>query len=540
MKKLLFKYFLLIILTFITSIIIYNYIESFKPIKTENDVLSIQDKIEDDIIKNTSFTIDSPKVILNPYGNSPLSALIIFQTNDLTTSTVTIKGKNSNDITHTFIPSKLHILPIYGLYPDYENKIIIEASEKQKEITIKTDKLPDDFPQIKSVDTSSSDEFYFTAFKDSKYACAYDSFGDVRWYMNGDYNWDIQRLNNGHILTGSNKTIYKNYSASMIEMDLLGKEYFEYVIPGGYHHGFTELSNGNLLVTSSSNKDCIVEIDRNTGDIVKQIDLESIIKDSNITSITYDSNTNSVLLTLFEDNKIISIDYATLDINFIAGKDIPKNLNEYAFSSDKINMPNSISIDNGNIKVVSDDGGNKYYNEYKINYNSRSLDLVNSDNIGANESAVVYDDIKILGNSIYDEDEKISFDKELYSSRKMSLYANDIYTTVKGKRLGKLGISKTIKDYPILKTYDASEIFKKYDIKLYKDVFGLKVSGKFNKNDKVQIILDNVLDKKAYELKVSENISSRYISEDGIKGKYYIYLNINGKIYKLYKYVNYK
>ena len=85
---------------------------------------------------------------------------------------------------------------------------------------------------------------------------------------------------------------------------------------------------------------------------------------------------------------------------------------------------------------------------------------------------------------------------------------------------------------------------KKYNISLYKDVYGLKVKGTFKENDDVQIILDNVLDKKTYNLLTPTDskkkiTTSRYISEDGIKGKYYIYLRINGKIYKLHKYVNF-
>ena len=70
------------------------------------------------------------------------------------------------------------------------------------------------------------------------------------------------------------------------------------------------------------------------------------------------------------------------------------------------------------------------------------------------------------------------------------------------------------------------------------------VLGGDKKSDDVQIVLDNVLDKKTYILQELQDSNgkvtvSRYISEDGIKGKYYIYLRISGKIYKLHKYVNF-
>ena len=132
----------------------------------------------------------------------------------------------------------------------------------------------------------------------------------------------------------------------------------------------------------------------------------------------------------------------------------------------------------------------------------------------------------------------------LYNTKKMSLYANDVYTGVQGVRLGSLGESVTTKNYLLISAKSDDSILDEYKISLYKDVFGLKVSGTFKKSDDVQIVLDNVLDKKTYILQEPQDSNgkvtvSRYISEDGIKGKYYIYLRINGKIYKLHKYVNF-
>ena len=126
MKKIIAKYILLVVLTFMASIYIYEYVMANQPINTENDILYEQGQIQNQYLNNTNYTIDNPNVILNPYGNSPLTALIVFQTKDLTTATVTIKGKNgSDDLKHTFTPTKVHILPIYGLYAGYDNKVVI-------------------------------------------------------------------------------------------------------------------------------------------------------------------------------------------------------------------------------------------------------------------------------------------------------------------------------------------------------------------------------------------------------------------------------
>ena len=60
--------------------------------------------------------------------------------------------------------------------------------------------------------------------------------------------WDIQRLQNGNIMLSSNRLINPPYyTTGLVEMDLLGKIYYEYVLPGGYHHDVFELENGNLI-----------------------------------------------------------------------------------------------------------------------------------------------------------------------------------------------------------------------------------------------------------------------------------------------------
>ena len=555
MSKRLIKYVFLILITFLISILIYNYVESFKPIHTDEDILVYQKNKENEYLSNTNYSLDNPNVILNPYGNCPLSAIIVFQTKDLTTPSITIKGRNGNDLSHTYTPSKVHILPIYGLYAGYENKIIIEVSGKKKELTIKTDDLPSDFPSSNLITSNNTSDFYFTSFEDASYTAAFDGYGFVRWYVTGDYKWDIQRLNNGHILMSSDKTISGNYSAGLMEMDLLGKVYYEYLIPGGYHHNVFEMNNGNLLtisnnISSETLEDYIVEIDRNNGSIVKEIDLSDILdnkKNGNwfkATSLFYDVNTNSITVSGYNSDIIINIDYSTLNINWIIGEDAPSDFDSYVLKSDgNVHFPSKPL----SLKYLSDNTfaymikNGSIIDTYKVDYSNRSFKEIETFDLNSNDDAYfeLNDDYIITQKNTIKEvtDDEISFELKfnsaLYNTKKMPLYANDIYTGASGVKLGSLLESKTIGNYLLINSKKDDSIIEKYNIKFNKDVFGLKVSGNFDKKDKVQIILDNVLDKKTYELKDN----SRYINEDGIRGKYYIYIRINGKIYKLYKYV---
>lgn len=573
MKKIIAKYILLIVITFAISIYIYEYVMSNKPIDTEEDILYLQSQTQNQYLSNTNYTIDKPNVILNPYGNSPLTALIVFQTKDLTTATVTIKGKDgADDIKHTFTPTKIHILPIYGLYAGYDNKVIIEVSGITKEITITTAQLPDNFSKVTDLsnDNFDTNEFYFTTPEEIGYTAAYDKNGEVRWYLVGDYKWDIQRLNNGHILLSSDKILKKNYSIGLIEMDLLGKIYYEYAIPGGYHHDVYELNNGNLLLASNkyerdTTEDLAIEIDRATGTIVKEIDLYKILPGSKknnwfgMNSINYDINTNSITISGYNGNMIVNLDYTTLDINWIIADEnkVDNDYKQYLLKSnghiDYPNNPESVNLlSNNRMVFVSKVGNKKHLLTYKIDYTNRTVSELDDYELSNNDETY----LEILGDNdfvitqghtlmeIQNGKKVISMNvnSTLYNTKKMSLYANDIYTGVQGVRLGSLGESITTKNHILLGAKNDDSILDKYNITLYKDVFGLKVKGTFKESDEVQIILDNVLDKKTYDLLIPTDsdkkiTTSRYISEDGIKGKYYIYLRINGTIYKLKKYV---
>ena len=75
-------------------------------------------------------------------------------------------------------------------------------------------------------------ELYFVTPSSTGYTAAYDINGDVRWYLTENMIWDVQRLQNGNIMLSSNRLINPPYyTTGLVEMDLLGKIYYEYVLP---------------------------------------------------------------------------------------------------------------------------------------------------------------------------------------------------------------------------------------------------------------------------------------------------------------------
>ena len=124
-----------------SSMVGYLVVSANTEVKIEDNIIDRQNE-QIEYLKSYGYTLDNPNVILNPYDISPLTALIIFETNDAVPVSITVVGKNSdNSYTKDFEKSKVHYIPVYGLYADYNNKIIIKCQNTEKVVEIKTEKL---------------------------------------------------------------------------------------------------------------------------------------------------------------------------------------------------------------------------------------------------------------------------------------------------------------------------------------------------------------------------------------------------------------
>ena len=447
MKKALIKLFLLITFAISVSIIIYYRAERVDKVMEIGAPLILQNTIEEDILKDTTYTYQNPKIIVNPYGNSPLTALVIFETNDLTAPSVTIVGKDENTtFTNTFTPSKKHILPIYGLYADTENKVILKVNNTETTLKIKTDKLPENIimpTSVKAIKSELNQDLYFVTPSSQGYTTAYDSNGDVRWYLTGNYLWDIQRLQNGHLMLSSNRLINPPYyTTGLVEIDLMGKIYYEYTLPGGYHHDVFEMENGNLLVASNdfesgTVEDYIVLLDRSNGKILKTWDLKKILPTTyglneyateydwfHNNSVWYDKKTNSITLSGRHQDAVINIDYESGELNWIIGD--PNGWNaeylKYFFTASynfewqyaqhaAMILPNGdvFIFDNGNnrSKIASEYiSANENYSRaviYRINTNNMTISEIweYGKNLGASFYSPYISDVDYLANNHY-------------------------------------------------------------------------------------------------------------------------------------------
>ena len=596
--------------------------------------------------KVNGYTLDNPNIILNPYGNSPLTALVLFETEQELDVKVTITGKDKlTTYTHTFSKTKEHYLPIYGLYADSNNKIIIECGNNKKEIYIQTEKLPENMiipTSIKANKSKLTNDLYFYTPSSSGYTVAYDVNGDIRWYLTNYALWKIDRLQNGHLLVSTERLINNPYyMTGLYEIDLLGKIYTEFSLEGGYHHDYYEMENGNLLVASDdfnnedgTVEDYIVELDRTTGKVIKTFDLKKVLnmedgQSENYTSydwfhnnsVWYDKKTDSITLSGRHQDAVINISYQTGELNWIIGDSTnwsseyqkyfftpvgdnfewqwsqhaamitpegyvflfdngnnkSKNKDEYVDASNSYSRGVMYKIDTEKMTIeqvfeYGKEKGSSFYSPYisdvdyldKNHYIIHSGGIVYVDGKNSNQPAgfskgakLVSDTVELLNNEVIFE---IILPTNNYRVEKMSLYSeSENFTLGKANRLGSLGKTDVTKKKvgPIINSKKIDDEYSKYNIELSKEVDRLVVTGTFHKSDKVNIILyQNLISnyyytrisKKPYtalcvDLNTEEDSNglriTKYINQEGLKGKYSIYLEINGNLYNTNSYVEF-
>ena len=647
-KKIIKKIILIILavlfLSIIIALIVLNRLSTeTEQIKTTKSLMTEQQELEKEFTSK-GYTLDNPNIIVDPYHNSPLTALVIFETEESLSPTVTIEGSDElTTYTHEFSKTKTHYLPIYGLYPDKENKVIIECGNDKQEITIKTDPLPEDFILPTSVekeeDKLTNDLYFFTP-SSNGYTCAYDTNGDVRWYLTNTATWEINRLENGHLLVSTERVVNQPYYLTgLYEMDMLGKIYVEYSLPGGYHHDYFEMPNGNILVASddfTSGKgtveDYIVELDRNSGDIVKTYDLKDILnmedgKSENWVeydwfhnnSVWYDEKTNSITLSGRHQDAVINIDYDSGELNWIIGD--PTNWSEeyqkYFFSpigddfewqwsqhAAMITPEGYVFIfDNGNNKskieeeyVPAEDSysrgvmykidtdkmtieqiweygkerGSEFYSPYisDVDYLEENHYIVHSGGIvyvdgkNSNQPAGISGADRLVSDTVEILDDEVIFEIKLpsnnYRVEKMSLYGNDTFELKEGEQKGSLGETTpdTTKLGFVLNSKKIDKEYKSHDIKITNEEDRLKISGRFKRATEVKAILYQNGKIKEYEIPISKRpytamcvdifteeetengiVVTKYINHEKLSGKYSLYIEIDGTIYKTEKYI---
>lgn len=325
------------------SYFIYSNINHEKQktvISAYDEIFEIQKEVDKEIegyINDKQYTVQEPKVILNPYKIAPLTALVIFQTDEEVSIEIKVNGVTVTNMES----SKYHSIPIYGMYADYENKIeLLLSNGESKEIYIKTDPYEGDPITLEKTSKEVENNLYFVS-PNFVNDCIIDGKGNVVWYVSGGYAGDIEFLKNGHFyISDPNQGmngVKINYS-SFLEMDYLGKIYNQWITEYGLHHELIPLSDNKMMVLGANDNSNFFDsyiyiMDLKTGKVIQHIDLYKLLHDIDPelieglgtsfdlvnNSADYNEKTGDLLISLRGLNSLMKLNFNTKQIKWIFG-----------------------------------------------------------------------------------------------------------------------------------------------------------------------------------------------------------------------------
>ncbi len=283
------------------------------------------------------------EVRLNPSGYAPLSAIIDVETEEEVRISLRLVGKDgtASDVHKEFpeIGTEHHV-PVHGLYGNTDNTVELSFFDATgtnlgaQPYTIRTQPHINDLPLItlQHANRSAMAEgmtlvSYFGYFSSMfpQRPFIFDSFGKIRWYLDFQthpnlntlfYDDGMERLANGNFYFGSGGNAFgANADNRIYEIDLFGNVVNNWEMPGyGFHHEVFEKSDGNFLVTVNkfgepTIEDYIIEIDRNTGDILREWNLNESLENSRSAWTTDSSDwfhANAVFYDASDDTIVVS------------------------------------------------------------------------------------------------------------------------------------------------------------------------------------------------------------------------------------------
>lgn len=282
------------------------------------------------VLEDNNYTINNPYIELNPYKISPLSAIIIFNTNSEKEVELIINNKSVTKMEST----KKHVIPVYGLKENYNNKVELKIDDQKYEYFIETKKSNNRFP-LKIKKSYETDDIYFTVASYETYLTGWDYEGNLRFYLTTDNRMDVEWLNNNHFLIGVSDGQFAENFIGFVEMDYLGKIYNYYTPENGYSFETQVLSNGNVMSAGGSTpvyikEQVIFEMDPTTGKKVSEINFSDVFKSIDPefdekylgqkairNGFYYNEDKKELIVSFRGWNTVFSVNYDTKELNYI-------------------------------------------------------------------------------------------------------------------------------------------------------------------------------------------------------------------------------
>ena len=274
-----------------------------KQTRLSADICRRKDIVIRNILNKGHYKFHNALFITNPFGYSPLSGLLVFNTTEPCKVKYTIKGrKRSGDYTNcdeTFTTK--HQVPVLGLYDGCINTITFYLLDKDNNelqsntIRVRCSRIGAALRGsllVSKPDRSS--HFLMATGGYNSISYAFDHNGNIRWYLTMPVHpYGVHMLSNGHILVPDKRMRRPNYgnahSVIAYEIDLLGRIYRNiYHKPGFHHWAVSKENDGNFLVATSSMDDTymentIDELDKDTGSVLRSVNANHLFDKTYVT-----------------------------------------------------------------------------------------------------------------------------------------------------------------------------------------------------------------------------------------------------------------
>lgn len=398
----------------------------YKIVSANEKVDEIEEKIDNQksqekYITPYGYTLENPNIIKNPYGDSPLTAMILFETPYQTKITIKIYSQdNTSFIENTYKEDTKHIIPIYGLTENSENKIEVITNKEKKTYSIKTEKVE----KSNSFENLEVQPNKLNLVVDNNKLYGIDSNHNIIWYYKNKVESLPYLLQNGNILLEINN----NQRYSLIEIDLSGKIYKQINLENKIYD-ILETKNSLYLLS-----DDLIELDWQTGQVLDKYSLKNNytkiveLKDNSITIANETQETTINLKNKKESTskKRNQITTKNISINYYKDNTNYKLINGVTFQNNNITPLSKKEILLVNYKKID-----TKYKSYNINIKKTKETIILTGNFkDSDESYIILD--KFLDKRVYDVKSKTTIINQYGLSGKYSIYIkinNNIYKT---------------------------------------------------------------------------------------------------------------
>lgn len=271
----------------------------------------IQDqKLEEEhfrqILDTGEYDFFHPYCKVDPYGRSPLSAVLLFRTETEMAIQIHVPGKTEMACIEAVFPEYTleHRIPVYGLYAEKTNIVLMKGTSRdgksvEQQIEIVTEKLRSGFENISLIAHTDNEKllapgfnFCYSGLEEKGMKMAYDVNGDIRWYFS-DISFEIPVNYRSNTSVWMSKQVLDDFNSNesvVFELNLMGRIQSIYYLPYGIHHDIQFTSKATMAILGSQKDvkfDRLVEVDLKTGNVIRVIDYKKMLQRTRNVSVVY-------------------------------------------------------------------------------------------------------------------------------------------------------------------------------------------------------------------------------------------------------------